>query len=54
MMCEMFSYSVLVIHRGTNNAIFPCGGETLLAANTWFPTNYVKGLLTNICQVKLV
>lgn len=50
MMYEMFYYFVLVIHRGTNNAIFPFGGGTLLAA--WSHAKYVKGLLTNIYQMK--
>lgn len=49
---EMFSYFVFIIHRGTNNAVLPCGGGTLLAASTWSHANYVKGLLTNICRMK--
>lgn len=49
---EMFSNFVFVIHRGTNNAILPCGGGTLLAASTWSHANYVKGLLANICRMK--
>lgn len=48
----MFSNFDLAIHRGTNEALFPCDGGTLLTASTLPNTNYVKGLLANTCSMK--